>query len=70
MPTQCLTFADGQCVLTRHLVSEKHIAGAVKGTTLSFGIRELDVDPVAVLALAVLLDQVDTQPHVFDVLAA
>ena len=46
------------------------MAGAVKGTTLPFGIRQPDLDPVAVLASkAVLLDQVDTQPHVFDVLA-
>lgn len=63
-----LTCQGSHDVLTRQPVSCRDVAGALHGATLPFGVRRLDGDPVAVLAQAVLLDEIDTESQVFHVL--
>ena len=65
-----LTFKHSEGVLAQQVEPGRNSAGALDAATLPFRVRQHDRNPVAVLALAVLLDEEVAQAQGLDVLAA
>ena len=65
-----LTFQHREGVLAQQVEPGRDAAGALDAATLPFRVRQHDRHPVAVLALAVLLNKVGAQAQALDVLAA